>query len=144
MFARVTIKCKVERKVFNPFYPFGHKDLVTSRMWLLLDSRKEKVINKTIGTPDRPVMRMPTVLLHVGKYLSNDYLRLAVVVSIDLQLKSVGTDTGVHIQDNLRGHSTHTDTHPCFEDIPLPLPLPLPCEVLCHSISLPCLFHSGR
>ena len=61
-------KPEAENEMFTPCPFLGHEHWTTSKMWLSLNPRNGKVINKTIGTPDRPVMRVPTMhlmLLHV-------------------------------------------------------------------------------
>lgn len=64
-------KREAENEEFTPCPFLGLEHLVASKMWLSLHPRNGKVINKTIGAPDRPVMRVPMmhlILLHVKEY----------------------------------------------------------------------------
>ena len=93
-----------------------------------IESSKGKVISKTIGTPDRPVMRANDVV--ACEKVSIDYLRLSQLAKQDnLQLKSVETGySGTQPSHFETNHSPHTHAFETFFFC-------LPYEVLCLSMS---------
>jgi hypothetical protein len=94
---------EVENEVFTPFFLLWCEYSLLGDLQdvACIESSKNRVINKTIGTPDRPVMRVP-MILHTAcgnvvrrQPSRRSSLRLMVVSS--MQLKSVETGHGRHI-----------------------------------------------